>query len=132
MLKVIVLSLIFLPLNSLQSDELAFRLFSDFVKFSSGVDAYSQVCVRGFDSLKAQEELFDLVSTLRQNIKLSENQFSELKDKYSRIAISTQSQLKQLGLNRNKNLCKKYLKIFERFDKKKNEKLLEIVEVIDG
>ncbi len=132
MLKVIVLSLIFLPLNSLQSDELAFRLFSDFVKFSSSVDAYSQVCVRGFDSLKAQEELFDLVSTLRQNIKLSENQFSELKDKYSRIAISTQSQLKQLGLNRNKNLCKKYLKIFERFDKKKNEKLLEIVEVIDG
>ncbi len=131
-MRVVLFSLMLLPFNYAHSDELVFRLFSDFVKFSSSVDAYSKVCIRNFNGTQAQEELFDLVDSLRENVNLSENELNQLRDKYSRIGMSTQSQLRQLGLNRKKNLCKKYLKIFERFDKKKNEKLLEIVDIIDG
>ena len=54
------------------------------------------------------------------------------KDKYFRIKKSTTSQLTQLGLKRKKSLCKKYLNIFERFDIKKQQKIDEIILIIDG
>ena len=54
-----------------------------------------------------------------------------LKQKYNRINISTLSQLKRLGLDKEKRLCTNYLKVFERFDEKKNEKLNEILGLIE-
>ena len=84
-----------------------------------------------WDQDKAKQDLFDLINTFRENIDLSELEINKLREKYFRINQSTRSQLIQLGLMKEKNLCRKYLKIFERFDNKKNEKLMKIVEIID-
>ena len=108
-----------------------YNIFQDFVQFSSSVDTYSDVCIRDFDQDKAKRDLFDLIDTFTENIELSELEISKLKEKYFRINQSTRSQLIQLGLMKEKNLCRKYLKIFERFDNKKNESLMKIVEIID-
>jgi hypothetical protein len=54
-----------------------------------------------------------------------------LKEKYLRINTSTLSQLTRLGLDKKKRLCINYLKVFERCDEKRNQKLNEIVELIE-
>jgi hypothetical protein len=104
-----------------------YLLFKDLVQYTSSVDAYSDICVKNFNHKQAETDLFDLILILKINYRLEENDIMSLRDKYHKINKSTTSQLTQLGLNKRKGLCKKYLKIFERFDKKKNEKLTEIL-----
>jgi|TARA_B100000959_G_scaffold268929_1_gene314139 hypothetical protein len=108
-----------------------YLLFKDLVQYTSSVDAYSNICVKNFNHKQAETDLFDLILILKINYRLEENDIMALRDKYHRINKSTTSQLTQLGLNKRKNLCTKYLKIFERFDKKKNEKLTEILAPAD-
>ena len=107
-----------------------YSLFRDYIQYSSSVDAYSKMCVKNFKSDSAESELFELVDLLNYEIGLSDKDMDLLKQKYNRINISTLSQLKRLGLDKEKRLCTNYLKVFERFDEKKNEKLDEIVELI--
>ena len=104
-----------------------YLLFKDLVQYTSSVDAYSNICVRNFNHKQAELDLFDLILMLKINYSLEERDIINLRDKYDRINQSTTSQLTQLGLSKRKQLCKKYLKIFERFNKKKNEKLTEIL-----
>jgi len=104
-----------------------YLLFKDLVQYTSSVDAYSNICVRNFNHKQAELDLFDLILMLKINYSLEERDIVNLRDKYDKINQSTTSQLTQLGLSKRKQLCKKYLKIFERFDKKKNEKLTEIL-----
>ena len=113
------------------AESLHYRLFKDFVQYSSSVDAYSVMCVKDFEADKAKSELFDLINLIEIDVKLTEEDIFKLKDKYFRINKSTLSQLTQLGLNKKKDLCSNYLRVFERFDKKKNEKLDEIVKLIN-
>tara|TARA_Y100000996_G_C22418261_1_gene600275 strand:- start:514 stop:915 length:402 start_codon:yes stop_codon:yes gene_type:complete len=113
------------------AETLHYRLFKDFVQYSSSVDAYSIMCVKGFEADTAKSELFDLINSIEIDVKLSEEDMFKLKDKYFRINKSTLSQLTQLGLNKKKGLCSNYLRVFERFDKKKNEKLDEIIKLIN-
>ena len=129
--RIMILILFFLPYNDVRSENPVYNIFQDFVQFSSSVDTYSDVCIRDFDQEKAKQDLFDLIDTFRESINLSELEINKLKEKYFRINQSTRSQLIQLGLMKEKNLCRKYLKIFERFDNKKNENLMKIVEIID-
>ncbi len=129
--RITILFLFLLTSNDVRPDNPIYNIFEDFVQFSSSVDTYSDVCIRDFDQDKAQQDLFDLISKFRESIQLSELEINKLKEKYFRINQSTRSQLIQLGLMKERNLCKKYLKIFERFDNKKNEKLMKIVEIID-
>ena len=124
-----ILLLMLMPIvGSAESSQ--YPLFRDYVQYSSSVDAYSKMCVKNFESDPAELELFELVNLLNDEIGLSDEEIELLKKKYNRISISTFSQLKRLGLDKEKRLCTNYLKVFERFDEKKNEKLDEIVELI--
>ena len=130
-IRITILILFLLPSNDIRSDNSVYNIFQDLVQFSSSVDTYSDVCIRDFDRDEAKRDLFELINTFAESIELSELEINKLKEKYFRINQSTRSQLIQLGLMKEKNLCRKYLKIFERFDNKKNEKLMKIVEIID-
>ena len=107
-----------------------YPLFRDYVQYSSSVDAYSKMCVKNFQSDSAETELFELISLLSNKTQLNNEDIERLKEKYSRINTSTLTQLRRLGLDTEKRLCKNYLKVFERFDEKRNEKLNEITELI--
>ena len=122
--------LMLMPLAG-SAESLQYSLFKDYVQYSSSVDAYSKMCVKNFESDPVQSELFELVNLLNYEIGLSNEDIELLKKKYNRISISTLSQLKRLGLDKEKRLCENYLKVFERFDDKKNEKLNEILELIE-
>ena len=125
-----ILLLMLMPIvGSAESSQ--YPLFRDYVQYSSSVDAYSKMCVKNFESDPAELELFELVNLLNDEIGLSDEEIELLKKKYNRISISTFSQLKRLGLDKEKRLCTNYLKVFERFDEKKNEKLDEILELIE-
>ena len=129
--RVTILILFLISSNDVRPDNAVYNIFQDFVQFSSSVDTYSDVCIRDFDQDKAKRDLFDLINTFTESIELSELEIKKLKEKYFRINQSTRSQLIQLGLMKEKNLCRKYLQIFERFDNKKNENLMKIIEIID-
>ena len=112
------------------SEPSEYSLFRDYVQYSSSVDAYSKMCVKNFQPDSAESELFELINLFNSKIKLSNGDMELLKEKYARINTSTLSQLTRLGLDKKKRLCTNYLKVFERFDEKRNEKLDEIVELI--
>ena len=127
----IVLALILVPIKTVADDK-AIPVFNNLVQFSASVDAYSEMCVKDFSSENAEEALFDLIESFREIISMDDQEIYKLRDKYFRIKKSTTSQLTQLGLQRKKSLCKKYLNIFERFDIKKQQKIEEIILIIDG
>ena len=108
---------------------LNYPIFNDFVQYSSSIDAYSNICVKNFNEEEAKSELFELIILLQEKTSLSEEDIFKLKDKYSSINKSTISQLIQLGVNKNRALCSNYLKIFERFDVKKNTALDKLTEI---
>ena len=107
----------------------SYETFSDFVQYSSSIDAYSNICVKNFNEEEAKSELFELIMLLQGKANLSEQDIFKLKDKYFRINKSTVSQLIQVGVNKNRALCTNYLKIFERFDAKKNAALDKLIEI---
>jgi hypothetical protein len=113
------------------SESSEYPLFRDYVQYSSSVDAYSKMCIKNFQPDLAESELFELINLLNGEIKLSNDDMERLKEKYLRINTSTLSQLARLGLDKKKRLCINYLKVFERFDEKRNQKLNEIVELIE-
>jgi hypothetical protein len=108
---------------------LSYPIFNDFVQYSSSINAYSNICVKNFNKEEAKTELFELIILLQEKTNLSEKDISKLKDKYSSINKSTVSQLIQLGIKKNRALCPNYLKIFERFDVKKNAALDKLIEI---
>jgi len=111
------------------AQSLNYPLFNDYVQYSSSVDAYSIICVKNFNENKAESELFELITLLQEKANLSEGDILKLRKKYASINKSTVSQLIQLGVNKNRELCSNYLKVFERFDAKKNDMLDEIVKI---
>ena len=124
-----ILILIFVP-SICYAESPEYSLFRDYVQYSSSVDAYSKMCVKNFQPRSAETELFELINLLINKTQLKGEDIERLKEKYSRINTSTLTQLRRLGLDTEKRLCKNYLKVFERFDEKRNEKLNEIMEFI--
>ena len=108
---------------------LNYPIFNDFIQYSSSINAYSNICVKNFNEEEARAELFELIMLFQEKINLSEKDILKLKEKYSSINKSTMSQLVQLGVNRNRALCPSYLKIFERFDVKRNDALDKLTEI---
>ena len=108
---------------------LSYPIFSDFVQYASSINAYSHICVKNFNEEEVKTELFELIILLQEKTNLSEKDIFKLKDKYSSINKSTVSQLIQLGIKKNRALCPNYLKIFERFDVKKNTALDKLIEI---
>ena len=108
---------------------LNYQTFSDFVQYSSSIDAYSNICVKNFNEEEAKSELFELITLLQEKANLSEQDIFKLKDKYFSVNKSTVSQLIQVGVNKNRALCANYLKIFERFDAKKSAALDKLIEI---
>lgn len=125
-----ILMLIFLPKIS-WAESTNYSIFSDLVQYTGSLDAYSSMCVKNFQANIAEKELFVLIKALQVNAELNEQEIFNLRDKYFRIRKSTLSQLTQLGLAKKKNLCGNYLKVFNRFDKKKNEALDKIEVLIN-
>jgi len=111
------------------AQSLNYPIFNDFIQYSSSISAYSSICVKNFNEEEAKSELFELIILLQEKTHLSEKDIFKLKDKYSSINKSTVSQLIQLGIKKNRALCSNYLKIFERFDKKKNAALDKLTEI---
>ena len=113
------------------AQSLSYPIFNDFVQYSSSINAYSNICVKNFNEEEVKSELFELIILLQEKTDLSEKDIFKLKDKYFSVNKSTVAQLTQLGIKRNRALCSNYLKIFERFDGKKNAALNELIEIAD-
>tara|TARA_B100000029_G_scaffold495879_1_gene561421 strand:- start:3846 stop:4262 length:417 start_codon:yes stop_codon:yes gene_type:complete len=119
-LKFIVLCL---GMNTVFAESMHYRLFNNLVKFAGSVDGFSVLCVINFDNEKAKNELFELISISQKENLLSLEEVGNLEKYYDDVKFSTVDQLYKLKLNNKKYECKNYLKIFERFDKKKIEEL---------
>ena len=63
---------------------------------------------------------------------ITNNDYDMLKSSYIKTKSTTMSQLVKLKLNSQKNNCIKYLKIFERFDRKKQKSLEELEKIIES
>ena len=131
MIRIYFILLVTLTPNVGFSESSEYSLFRDYVQYSSSVDAYSKMCIKNFQPDLAESELFELINLFNSKIKLRNGDMELLKEKYARINTSTLSQLTRLGLDKEKRLCVNYLKVFERFDEKRNEKLDEILELIE-
>ena len=107
----------------------SYPIFNDFVRYSSSINAYSNICMKNFNEEEAKSELFELIILLQEKTDLSKKDIFKLKDKYFSVNKSTVSQLIQLGIKKNRALCSNYLKIFERFDGKKNAALDKLTEI---
>ena len=59
----------------------SYQTFSDFVQYSSSIDAYSNICVKNFNEEEARSELFELIMLLQEKANLSEQDIFKLKDK---------------------------------------------------
>jgi len=114
--------------HSSESDN--YLIIRDFVQYSSSIDAYSSLCIKNFEEEQATKDLFSLIDVIQSELGFTSVEIETIKDRYYGIKRTTINQLSQIGLGKKKSLCKNYLKIFERFDNKKIEKLNEIAELI--
>ena len=107
-----------------------YLIIRDFVQYSSSIDAYSSLCIKNFEEEQATKDLFNLIDVIQSELGFTSGEIETIKDRYYGIKRTTINQLNQIGLDKKKSLCKNYLKIFERFDNKKIEKLNKIAELI--
>ena len=112
------------------SDPDNYLIIRDFVQYSSSIDAYSSLCIKNFEEERATDDLFSLIDIIQSELDFTSDEIETIKNRYYGVKRTTISQLNQIGLGKKKSLCKNYLKIFERFDNKKIEKLNEIAELI--
>jgi len=109
------------------------KLFIDIVNYSASIDGYSSLCVKNYDDDKELNDLFDLLNELKEKYLLFTNDdYEVLKSTYMRTKSGTITQLLKLKLNVQKNRCSDYLKIFERFDRKKQKRLEDLERMIDA
>ena len=108
------------------------KLFIDLVNYSASIDGYSSMCVKNYDDEKEQESLFALLRELKEKyLILTDDDYAILRSTYMKTKSATITQLMKLKLNRQKSNCGNYLKIFERFDRKKQESLRKLERMIE-
>ena len=76
----IVLALILVPIKTIADDK-TLPVFNNLVQFSASVDAYSEMCVKAFNSENAEEDLFDLIDSFREIISIDDQEVYKLRDK---------------------------------------------------
>jgi len=100
------------------------KLFLDLVNYSASIDGYSSLCIKNYNDERELTNLFSFLSDIKSEyLLITDDDYDMLKSSYLKTKSATISQLMKLKLNSQKKSCNKYLKIFERFDRKKTEKL---------
>tara|TARA_B100001059_G_scaffold222671_1_gene246853 strand:+ start:333 stop:737 length:405 start_codon:yes stop_codon:yes gene_type:complete len=109
------------------------RLFLDLVNYSASIDGYSSLCIKNYNDEKELASLFSFLSDIKtEYLLITDDDYDMLKSSYIKTKSATISQLMKLKLNSQKKSCNKYLKIFERFDRKKQKSLEDLEKMING
>ena len=109
------------------------KLFIDLVNYSASIDGYSSLCVQNYDDDQELNSLFALLRELKDKYLLfTDEDYDILKSTYMKTKSATITQLMKLKLNVQKNNCSNYLKIFERFDRKKQKNLEDLERMISA
>ena len=103
------------------------KLFIDIVNYSASIDGYSSLCVKNYDDDGELNSIFQFIERAQRQIFLfTDEDFDMFKSTYMRTKSATITQLLKLKLNVQKSKCSEYLKIFERFDRKKQKSLNDL------
>tara|TARA_B100000035_G_C20886210_1_gene502811 strand:- start:406 stop:819 length:414 start_codon:yes stop_codon:yes gene_type:complete len=121
------------PLASSSVSAAPDKLFIDLVNYSASIDGYSSLCVQNYDDDRELELLFNLLRELKEKYLLfTDDDYDMLKSTYMKTKSATITQLMKLKLNVQKSNCSSYLKIFERFDRKKQKSLEDLERMISA
>ena len=108
------------------------KAFLDLVNYTASIDGYSSLCVENYNDEQESANFFVLLSDIKKKyLLITEDDYNMLKSSYIKTKSATINQLSKLKLNSQKNMCRKYLKIFERFDRKKQKSLNDLEEMIN-
>jgi hypothetical protein len=109
------------------------KAFLDLVNYSASIDGYSSLCVKNYNDEQESADLIDLLSDVKKKyLLITDDDYNMLKSSYIKTKSATINQLMKLKLNTQKNMCGKYLKIFERFDRKKQKSLDDLEAIINA
>jgi hypothetical protein len=109
------------------------KAFLDLVNYSASIDGFSSLCVKNYNDEQESANLFVLLSDIKKKyLLITDDDYNMLRSSYIKTKSATINQLSRLKLNSQKNMCGKYLKIFERFDRKKQKSLNDLEEMIDA
>ena len=121
------------PLASSSVSAAPDKLFIDLINYSASIDGYSSLCVQNYDDDRELELLFNLLRELKEKYLLfTDDDYDMLKSTYMKTKSATITQLMKLKLNVQKSNCSSYLKIFERFDRKKQKSLEDLERMISA
>tara|TARA_B100000965_G_C19433965_1_gene687749 strand:- start:106 stop:510 length:405 start_codon:yes stop_codon:yes gene_type:complete len=108
------------------------KVFLDLVNYSASIDGYSSLCIKNYNDEKELNDLFGLINDIKKKyLLITDDDYELLKSTYIRTKSATITQLMKLNLNSQKSNCNNYLKIFERFDRKKLKSLEELEKMIE-
>jgi len=108
------------------------KVFLDLVNYSASIDGYSSLCIKNYNDEKELNDLFGLIDDIKKKyLLITDDDYELLKSTYIRTKSATITQLMKLNLNSQKSNCNNYLKIFERFDRKKLKSLEELEKMIE-
>lgn len=108
------------------------KAFLDLVNYTASIDGYSSLCVKNYNDEQESANLFILLDDIKKKyLLITDDDYNMLRSSYIKTKSATINQLSRLKLNSQKNMCGKYLKIFERFDKKKQKSLDNLEEMIN-
>ena len=109
------------------------KVFLDLVNYSASIDGYSSLCVKNYNDEEELNNLFHLINDIKKKyLFITDDDYELLKSTYIKTKSATITQLMKLNLNAQKSNCNNYLKIFERFDRKKQKSLEELEKMIEA
>jgi len=109
------------------------KAFLDLVNYTASIDGYSSLCVKNYNDEQESANLFILLDDIKKKyLLITDDDYNMLRSSYIKTKSATINQLSRLKLNSQKNMCGKYLKIFERFDRKKQKSLEDLEKIING
>ena len=109
------------------------KAFLDLINYTASIDGYSSLCVKNYNDEQESANLFILLDDIKKKyLLITDDDYDMLRSSYIKTKSATINQLSRLKLNSQKNMCGKYLKIFERFDRKKQKSLNDLEEMINA
>ena len=109
------------------------KAFLDLINYTASIDGYSSLCVKNYNDEQESANLFILLDDIKKKyLLITDDDYNILRSSYIKTKSATINQLSRLKLNSQKNMCGKYLKIFERFDRKKQNSLDDLEEMINA
>ena len=109
------------------------KAFLDLINYTASIDGYSSLCVKNYNDEQESANLFILLDDIKKKyLLITDDDYNMLRSSYIKTKSATINQLSRLKLNSQKNMCGKYLKIFERFYRKKQKSLDDLEEMINA